>query len=215
MDGAAPVASPDGVEETRTLPGRYYHDPTLFALEQENIFSRFWVCVGRADQLGDAGSYALHQVGNESVIVLRDRDRQVRAFLNVCRHRGSRLCTTEQGHLPATVQCPYHAWTYTLDGRLVGAPNMRSDPSFDPARRGLIAVGLDVWEGLIWLNLSDHPRPLAAQLGTLYSHFAHYRVGDLARAVTIGYDVQANCRPDPSSSLGYTGGDISAWALGS
>jgi glycine betaine catabolism A len=192
MDGAAPVVTVELAEETRTLPGRYYYDPALFALEQERIFSRLWVCVGRADRLAGAGSYALHQVGAESVLVLRDRDGRLRSFLNVCRHRGSRLCTAEEGRLHATLQCPYHAWTYALDGRLVGAPHMHADPAFDPARRGLLPVGLHVWEGLIWLTLSGDPPPLAAQLGTLYDRFAHYHVGELARAATVTYTVRAN-----------------------
>ena len=192
MDGAAPVADQKMTEEARTLPGRYYYDPALFSLEQERIFSRLWVCVGRADQLREAGSYVLHQVGDESVIVLRDRAGAPRAFLNLCRHRGSRLCTVEQGQLHATLQCAYHAWTYALDGRLVGAPNMRDDPSFDAARRGLLPVSLQVWEGLIWLNLSADPPPLGAQLGMLATRFAHYHVGELARAATLTYEVQAN-----------------------
>src|SRR5262249_9697697 len=116
-----------------------------------------------------------------------------RAFLNVCRHRGSRLCTAERGRLRATLQCPYHAWTYALDGRLVGAPNMRGDPAFDAARLGLLPVGLQVWEGLIWLNVSAGAAPpLAPQLGARATRFAHYCVGELACAATITYDVQAN-----------------------
>src|SRR5205085_10652938 len=106
-----------------TLPGRYYHDPALFALEQERIFSRLWVCVGRADQVPDAGDYFLTQLGGECVIVVRGRDGLPRAFLNVCRHRGARLCTEARGRLKGTLQCRYHAWSYALDGRLVGAPN--------------------------------------------------------------------------------------------
>ncbi len=192
MQSTASPARGGVVEETRTLPGRYYHDPAIFAQEQERIFSRLWVCVGRADVLCDSGSYALHQVGNENVIVLRDRDGDLRAFLNVCRHRGSRLCSAEQGRLAATLQCPYHAWTYTLDGRLVGAPNMRHDPTFDATSLGLVPVGLQVWEGLVWLNLSRDPAPLAVQLGALYGRFAHYAVGELRCAATITYDVRSN-----------------------
>jgi Rieske 2Fe-2S family protein len=203
MEDDRTVASADLAQETRTLPGRNYFDPAIFALEQERIFSRLWVCVGRADRLPDAGSYIVSQVGTESIIVLRDRAGELRAFLNVCRHRGARLCPVGQGEPPggteegqgrlhATLQCPYHAWTYALDGRLIGAPNMGRDPSFDPDRYGLIPVALHVWEGLIWLNLSPDPPALADQLGVLYSRFAHYRVGELARAATITYDVRAN-----------------------
>jgi len=179
-------------EQTFTLPGRYYHDPAIYALERERIFARLWVCAGRADALPAGGSYALHDVGSESVLALRDRQGILRAFLNVCRHRGARLCTAAQGQLSATVQCRYHAWTYALDGRLIGAPNMRDDPAFDPARYGLAPVALEVWEGLIWLNLAENPPPLSDQLGGLYARFAHYHVGALARAATVTYDVAAN-----------------------
>jgi Rieske 2Fe-2S family protein len=178
--------------DTRTLPGRYYYDPALYALEQERIFSRSWVCAGRADAIPAPSDYALRDLGRESVLVLRDRQGQARAFLNVCRHRGARLCTAQQGKLNATVQCRYHAWTYALDGRLAGAPNMKDDPAFDPAAHGLVPVALHEWEGLIWLNLDDNPPPLSDQLGSLYARFARYHVGELAVGATITYDVRAN-----------------------
>ncbi len=178
--------------EARTLPGRYYYEPAIYALEQERIFSRLWVCVGRADETPDPGSYVLRDLGRESVLVLRDRQGRLRAYLNVCRHRGARLCTATAGRLNATVQCRYHAWTYALDGRLTGAPNMREDPTFDPARYRLLPVALEVWEGLVWLNLAADPPPLADQFGALYACFARYRVGGLARAATTTYDVRAN-----------------------
>ncbi len=106
-----------------TLPGRYYSDPEIYELEQERIFSQMWVCVGRADTLADPGAYQLATIGQESIIVVRDRDGALQAFLNVCRHRGARLCTQASGQLKGSIQCRYHAWTYALDGRLLGAPN--------------------------------------------------------------------------------------------
>jgi Rieske 2Fe-2S family protein len=178
--------------DTRTLPGRYYHDPAIYAQEQACIFGRLWTCVGRTDRLREPGAYILCDLGGENVIVLRDREGQLRAFLNLCRHRGARICTVEQGQLNATLQCRYHAWTYALDGHLAGAPNSRKDPAFDPARFGLLPVSLHEWEGLIWLNLGANPLPLATQLGVLYTRFAHYHVGELACAATITYEVRAN-----------------------
>ena len=175
-----------------TLPGRYYYDPAIFALEQERIFSAVWVCVGRADSIPDAGNYFLANVGIESVIVVRDRKGELRAFLNVCRHRGARVCLEEQGKLKSAMQCRYHAWTYGLDGKLVGAPNMKDDPSFDMANRGLLPVALQAWEGLIWLNLAEAPESLADQLGSLFDRYARYQVGSLQVASTIKYDVRSN-----------------------
>jgi Rieske 2Fe-2S family protein len=180
------------VGEVRTLPGLYYWDPAIYVQEQERIFSRLWVCAGRADQIGQPGDYLLHTTGNESVIVLRDSLSGLRAFLNICRHRGARLCTEEGGQLNATIQCRYHAWTYGLDGRLVGAPNTRHDPLFQAERFGLLPVAVEEWEGLIWLNLRDNPPPLATQLSGLYSRFAHYHVGQLALGAREVYEVRAN-----------------------
>src|SRR5579885_1164573 len=110
-------------DQVLTLPGRYYADPAIFALEQEKLFSTVWVCVGRADAIPRPGEYFLAQVGAENVIVVRDRAGGLRAHLNVCRHRGARVCTAEQGRA-RTFMCKYHAWSYNLDGSLIDAPNM-------------------------------------------------------------------------------------------
>src|SRR5947209_6528423 len=144
-----------------TLPGRYYYDPAIYEREQERIFSRMWVCVGRVEAFPQPGAYQTVTVGQESIIVVRNKDGVLNAFLNVCRHRGARLCTEATGHLKGSIQCRYHAWTYGLDGRLIGAPNVLHDGYFDRARYGLVPVRLEVWEGLIWLNLADEPPAVA------------------------------------------------------
>src|SRR5919198_5710400 len=115
----------------RTLPGRYYTSPDVFAEEAERIGLRHWHCVGRADELAGPGAYFLRQLAGESLIVLRDSGGEPRAFYNVCRHRGTRLCEEAEGRLSETIQCPYHAWTYRLDGRLIGAPHMAEVEGFD------------------------------------------------------------------------------------
>ena len=107
-----------------TLPGRYYTDPGHFALEMERIYCRMWVCAGRAEQLAQPGRYFLRQLGNASVVVLRNDENRLAAFHNVCRHRGTRLCTQDEGQLPSRIQCGYHGWTYRLDGTLAAAPHM-------------------------------------------------------------------------------------------
>jgi Rieske 2Fe-2S family protein len=176
----------------RTLPGRYYYDPEIFQLELQRIFSRSWYCVGRADSIAEAGQFFVAKVGVESVIVLRDRGGQLRAFLNVCRHRGSRICLQESGQLKGSMQCRYHAWTYGLDGALLGAPNMKDDPDFEKLDYGLAPVAMTVWEGLIFLNLAPDGESLADQLGDVYSRFVRYHMGDLQVGATITYDVKAN-----------------------
>ncbi len=102
------------VPGARTLPGHFFTSSDIYAEELEKIFYRYWLCIGRADQIQQHGDYVLQTVGGESVIIVRDRQDELRAFYNVCRHRGTRLCEAARGHLSETIQCPYHAWTYTL-----------------------------------------------------------------------------------------------------
>ena len=184
---------------TSTLPGRYYYDPAIYELEQECIFSQTWVCGGRAGTISTVGAYQTVSIGRESILIVRNRESKLNAFLNVCRHRGSRLCTGSTGQLKGSIQCRYHAWTYGLDGRLIGAPNVLHDEHFERTAFGLVPVALEVWEGLIWLNLADEPAPMETQLHTpiierfgSYAPFARYDVGKLKVGKTITYEVQAN-----------------------
>ncbi len=182
-----------------TLPGRYYYDPAIYDLEQERIFSQMWVCAGRADAIPGPGAYQLATIGRESLIVIRNRDGVLQAFFNVCRHRGARLCTAASGQLKGSIQCRYHAWTYGLDGRLIGAPNVLNDTQFDRTLYGLLPVALEIWEGFVWLNLADNPAPIATQVNApiierfgSYAPFSRYDVGKLKVGKTITYDVRAN-----------------------
>lgn len=182
-----------------TLPGRYYYDLSIYEQEQERIFATMWVCVGRADALADPGAYRTVGIGRESIIVVRNRDGMLQAFLNVCRHRGARLCTQALGQLKGSLQCHYHAWTYGLDGRLIGAPNVLNNEHFDRAAFGLLPVALETWEGFIWLNLADDPVPIASQVTEpiverfgSYAPFTRYGLGELKVGKTIEYDVHAN-----------------------
>src|SRR5947209_15507423 len=178
-----------------TLPGRYYYDPSIYEQEQERIFSQMWVCVGREDAIPpEPGSYQTVTLGRESVIMMRNRDGALNAFLNVCRHRGARLCSEAAGRLKGSLQCRYHAWTYGLDGRLIGAPNVLNTVPFDRLAYGLLPVALEVWEGFIWLNLSDNPTPAAPQFEAEivqrfgnYTTFARYGLGKLKIGKTIIY----------------------------
>jgi Rieske 2Fe-2S family protein len=183
---------------TRTLPGRFYHDPAIWQLEQERLFARLWVSVGRGDQLPAPGHYRTVRVGEESVLVVRGEDQALRAFLNVCRHRGAQLCAAERGQA-RTLQCRYHAWTYGLDGRLLRAPGLQDFPEFDRGAFGLVPVALDTWEGLVWVNLAENPPPLAAQLLPQLAarlgdagRLTAYRIGTLAVAQSVEYEVRAN-----------------------
>src|SRR5437016_7547512 len=135
----------------KTLPQRYFVSPEIFAEEQKEIFSKEWLLVGHQSQIAQAGDYFVTQVAGESFIVTRDQGSVIRAFYNVCRHRGTRLKEDACGHASA-IQCPYHAWTYGLDGRLIGAPHMDEVPGFDKADYPLHQVNLGIWEGFIFVK---------------------------------------------------------------
>src|SRR5881296_3622238 len=137
----------------KTLPQRYFVSPEIFAEEKEKIFSRQWVLVGHQSQIAEAGDYFTAEVAGESLIIVRDKRGEIHGFYNVCRHRGSRLIEKRHGQ-SAAIQCPYHAWTYALDGRLIGAPHMHEVEGFDKKAYPLHTVPLHEWEGFLFLNLA-------------------------------------------------------------
>ena len=206
----------------RTLPGRYYTAPEVLADEQERIFRRRWICVGRAGAIAEPGAYVVVEIAGESVIVLRDQSGELRAFYNVCRHRGTRLCEAANGRLSETIQCPYHAWTYALDGRLIGAPHMNEVAGFDKKEYPLHRVALAEWEGFLFVTLDAHAEPLAQAFAPLAARFARYHLPTLRAVRRIEYDVQANWKlilqnyneclhcptihPELSTKLPYTSG---------
>ena len=174
-----------------TLPQRYFVSPEVFAEEQEAIFSTQWILVGHQSQIGRAGDFFVQEAAGESLIIARDREGTIRGFYNVCRHRGTRLCEESSGH-SATIQCPYHAWTYALDGKLVGAPHMDVVKDFAKSDYSLQAVNLAVWEGFIFVNLADNPAPLEEVFAPLMAKFSHWNLPQLRSARRIEYDVRAN-----------------------
>ena len=175
----------------KTLPQRYFVSPEIFAKEQEKVFSTQWVCVGHQSQLGKAGDYFVQEAAGESLIIVRDQKGKAHGFYNVCRHRGTRLCEEKNGHSSA-IQCPYHAWTYGLDGKLVGAPHMDKVQGFDKAEHSLHAIELALWEGFIFVNLADGPTPLEEVFAPLAGKFSHWNLPKLRSAKRIEYDVRAN-----------------------
>jgi Rieske 2Fe-2S family protein len=176
----------------RTLPGRYYTASEVLAEEQDRVFSRRWICVGRDNALATPGDYMLVEVAGESIIVLRDQSGERRAFYNVCRHRGTRLCEATQGRLSETIQCPYHAWTYALDGRLIGAPHMHEVEGFDKKDYPLHRVALAEWEGFLFVNLDPGAEALARAFVALEGRFTRYQLPALRTVRRIEYDVRAN-----------------------
>jgi Rieske 2Fe-2S family protein len=181
----------------RTLAQRYFVSPEIFAEEQEKIFSRQWVLVGHQSQIAEAGDYFTAEVAGESLIIVRDKHGAIHGFYNVCRHRGSRLIENRNGQC-AAIQCPYHAWTYALDGRLIGAPHMDETPGFNKADYSLGQAQLGLWEGFIFLNLSDAStqrggyKSLQEWFAPLAGKFSPWNLAALRPAKRIDYEVSAN-----------------------
>jgi len=186
-----------------TLRGDYYVSDAVFAAEQERIFENMWFCAVRSSDLELPGKFKKVQIGRESVLLVRGRDGLLRAFLNVCRHRGAQLCTEGEGQVKRNLRCPYHSWTYALDGKLVAAPNIAAltDDAGEPIDRyqfGLVPVALTEWLGYAWVCLSETPPPfedvVAETTRTLGDSDAinRYGIGGLDVGKRIVYDVAAN-----------------------
>jgi len=180
------------IDNARTLPGKYYTSPELFSEELERIFTKRWLCVGREDRIPNPGDWFRQEIGKESIVILRDREGCCRAYYNVCRHRGTRICQEQAGHFAGKIQCPYHAWTYGLDGRLLGAPATGDLANFRSADWPLLPVAVATWEGFLFINLADNPEPFAKAWAPLLHRFSRFNLPNLKLARTIEYDVKAN-----------------------
>jgi Rieske 2Fe-2S family protein len=179
-------------EGVSTLPARYYTDPAHFECELEAIHYDMWLAAGRSEQIPTPGSYFLRRVGRASVIVVRDADGGVSAFHNVCRHRGTLLCTQAEGRFAGRIQCAYHAWTYGLDGALLAAPHMDKVAGFREEDYPLTRVATAVWDGHVFINLSPRPQPHSRQLAGLDRKFRPWRMEELKRVERKVYQLQAN-----------------------
>jgi phenylpropionate dioxygenase-like ring-hydroxylating dioxygenase large terminal subunit len=149
----------------RSIPWDWYVDPAVARLEHKTIFRRTWQYTGHTGEVAEPGSFAPARVGDVPVVLVRDRERTLRAFVNVCRHRGSVLC--DAAGKRETLQCAYHAWTYGLDGSLLSAPRTGSEPGFDGSELGLLPVAVDTWGPFVFVNPDAGAAPLAEHLGEL------------------------------------------------
>ena len=171
----------------------------MFAKEQEKIFEQMWFCAVRGSDLAKPGDFKTVQVGRESIIISRNRKGEARAFFNICRHRGARVCSQESGTGKRSFQCPYHAWTYDLDGKLIAAPNLTRMPDVGREEYGLHKAHVREWLGYIWVCLADEPPSfedtamgaVRTRLGDIES-VDHYSVETLHIGKRIVYDVKAN-----------------------
>ena len=151
--------------DNRTLPWSWYSDPAVLKLEQDKIFGRSWQYAGHTGQLAEPGSFMATRAGNLPIVVVRDRAGDLRGFVNVCRHRGSVICVGEGRR--ETLQCPYHAWTYGLDGSLLHAPRSDREPGFDASELALVPIQVEAWGPFVFANPDPDAAPLVDHLGEL------------------------------------------------
>ena len=180
------------VKGARTLPREFYSSAEILQQEWERIFWGRWLCAGREEWIPESGGYFTRQIGSESVIILRDREGEIRGFHNVCRHRGTRICEEARGQFANAITCPYHAWTYGLDGRLRGAPNMDGVDGFDPSQFSLHPAATASWEGFVFICLADEPEPFEKQYAPIQDRFARFNIARLRSHRRIDYDIRAN-----------------------
>ena len=153
-----------------TIPYAWYADEAALRVEQERVFARSWQYAAHREQLGEPGSYVATRAGRVPVLLVHGRDGALRGFVNVCRHRGSLVCEGEGRR--ETLQCPYHAWTYDLDGSLRAAPRAEREPGFDPEAHALLPVAVDAWGPFVFCNPDPHAPPLADALGDVPERLA-------------------------------------------
>lgn len=160
------------------LPVEAYTSPDWFDREQARIFSRTWACAGLAEDLTEPGQYLSVQAGRNNLFVVMGGDRRLRAFHNLCRHRGTQLIRAVGK--AAALRCPYHDWTYDLEGNLVGVPRRaREFPDFDPSGVSLFPASVGVWRGMLWVHPDADPTPLPEWFGPIEPHLGPHRVEEL------------------------------------
>jgi choline monooxygenase len=156
---------PNPIEDGWTLPAAWYSDEAVWTLERDRIFAATWQYAGRTEQVQDAGCFFAGHAGHVPVLVVRGRDRELRGFVNVCRHRGHPVASGDGCR--ETLQCPYHAWTYDLDGSLRRAPRSDREAGFDPSGLSLRRIAVDTWGPFVFVNPDPEAPPLAEALGGL------------------------------------------------
>ena len=175
--------------EGYSLPASFYQDPALYQADLEAVFSREWIYAGHISQLPDVGCFFLMEFGDESIIIVKGKDSEIRAFANVCRHRGSRVCLKQSGKVNSFA-CPYHAWTYELNGQLRSKRAMPK--SFDPKNYGLKAVKIEVFKGLIFINLDQQAAQLSKIFAPLEKSLDIYQLEKTKVACQKTFSVDAN-----------------------
>ena len=177
-----------------TLEQPFYRDPDIFGRDMARVVAKAWLYVAHVSELPERGDFLLYRIGEESIILVRGLDREIRAFFNVCRHRGSHICLEEQGNVRRSLTCPYHAWVYDLEGRLIRARGMGED--FDRSAFGLHPCRARVAHGLIFICLAEPDDPEVADFDGIANDLdtcaALHRIADTRVAHRETYPTRAN-----------------------
>ncbi len=189
-DGLHAVLDPTG--SGRMLPREAYIADDVLAWEREHFFAASWLCAGRVNDMREPGQRRGVQVGGEPVLLVRDNERALRAFANTCRHRGHELLACGATAKRGAIHCPYHAWTYALDGALQATPRFEVPPGFDPTDNGLVPLRVEEWNGWAMVNLSGDAPPLADHIGGLHELLERYGCGELVVGATHTYEAACN-----------------------
>ena len=176
-------------QEDWSLDQRFYKDESIFDLEKNHIFYDSWIFIGHESQISNKGDYFVYKLLDEEIIVLRNKENEVKAFFNVCRHRGSRICLEESGNT-SRFSCPYHSWTYNLDGKLLAAKSLRE--GIDKSTLGLHPCNIASVSGMLLINLSDNPQSLANLQSDLKEPFEMFGFEDLKVAAHKNYPIASN-----------------------
>lgn len=198
IDRVIPDISPDSLRvdplpRAETIPSRWYTDPAFHAFERDAIFLRSWVYGCHESQIPEVGDFVIASVAENPIVIVRGKEGIVRAFYNVCRHRGGPLAMEERGN-GTMLKCKYHGWTYQLDGCLRGVPRFDHTELFDKKDYGLIPIGVRSWQGVIFLNLAGDERtvPLNMLLDGIPERIAPMRLDNLKFYRRVNYDVRCN-----------------------
>lgn len=177
---------------SKTLPGKYFTDPSILEKEQKLLFGKEWNCVGRESSIPKSGDYFLAIIASESLIVVRDNKGVIHAHFNVCRHRGTQMCELLKGNLGMAIKCPYHAWTYGTDGKLLAAPFMDEVKGFDKRRFGLEEASVALWEGFIFVNVAKKPVKFERAWKPMIGRLSRFNLPNLVVGHQVSYDIKAN-----------------------
>jgi choline monooxygenase len=184
-DDTAPLA------DAHTIPAPWYFDPRIAELERRRVFGRTWQAIGRAQQVAEPGQFFTIEIAGEPIVVVRGKDNVLRAFFNVCRHHAAAVVTEPQG-CAEYLRCPYHGWTYGLDGALKGMTEFEGVAHFERSQNGLVPIRVAIWENLIFINLDSKAEPLEDFLGGLSPRVKPLRLQTLRFVERRSYELNCN-----------------------